>query len=147
MITEKEYKDHLDEIVECHLVLGGLQELKYNHTSDSKIERAIVNNLCQLSQHAGEKRLGMGQVYHLGNILALCQYEFMLKKMLPYIISENEVSALLKLGMTVAIDKIKEVRDIWGVPAFKEKDEIMIVEVYIGEEIKAIEPEKLKKYQ
>lgn len=140
MISEKTYRCELDKIFECHLVLAGLQELKYN--ANEKIDKAIMNNLKQLSMHAGQKRLGMGEFYQPSNLLALCQYEFMIKKSLNYVQNFE-----IKKAMEIAIKKIVEVRTLFACPPFKEKDEIMIVETIRGDKVKAIDPEKLERFK
>lgn len=141
MLQEKTYKAGLNKVIECHLVIAGLQELKYN--TRGKMDSAIMNNLKQMSIHAGQKRFSQGEIYMPQNLLALCQYEFMLKKMLEYVKSEE-----IEKGMKIAIRKIQEVRHYYECPAFKEKDEIMIVEVPCdGDNVRAIEPEDLEKWQ
>jgi len=140
-IKNKDYKAHLNEIIECHLVLAGLQELKYN--TNGKYDRAIMKNLAQISMHAGQKRFSQGEIYMKSNLLALCQYEFMLRKMLPLAKSNELIRA-----MNITIEKIVNVRGIWGVPQFKEKDEVLVVEVPVGQDkVRAISFHKLEDWQ
>jgi len=121
------YESGLEQVFEVHLVLAGLQELKYN--GNGRMDTAILNNLKQISIHAGEKRFSCAEVYTPMNLLALCQYEFMLRKMLPHAKS-NEIIRCMK----IAIRKIEEVRKFFGCPPFTEKDEVLIVEVPADEE-------------
>jgi len=136
------YADGLDKIFKVHLILAGLQELRYN-LFGGKFDQAVFNNLKQISTHAGEKRFSLGEIYDPMNLLALCQYEFMLRKSLGFVIS-NE----LKISIRIAINAIEEVRDFYGCPPFIEKDEVMIVEVSSDKDhLKAIEAEHLEHYK
>jgi hypothetical protein len=136
------YASGLDKVFKCHLILAGLQELRYN-VFGRKVEKAVFNNLKQISTHAGEKRFSLGEVFDPMNLLALCQYEFMLRKSLPYV-TTPEISK----AMGIAIEAIEDVRHYFGCPRFETKDEVVIVEVD-GEEgfLKAILPEKLEMFR
>ncbi len=66
-----------------------------------------------------------------------------MNKMLPYVKSDE-----LEMGMEIAIGKIRFVRSYYGCPPFKRKDEVMIIEVPSkGDNVKAIDPEKLETWQ
>ena len=140
MITNEEYLKHIDKIIDCHLCLSGLGGLKYNLSSKGgKLERAAMNNIIQISQHAGEKRFSMGEIFDRSNLLALCQYEFMMKKMLPFIHED-----ILKTAVTIAITKIERVRELFGCPCFKnDENTVVVVEVISEGKLIPILPEEL----
>lgn len=139
-MKQEDYDDGIDSVIETHFVLAGMENI-FKYEAHSKIEKAIYNNLKMISVHAGEKRIGLGEFQGRSNLLALCQYEFMLKKCMTFV-----ESPIMKMLLEKVINKIKSTRELYGCPSFKEKDEIVMVEVKQGKYLKLIRPEELKRW-
>jgi len=54
---------------------------------------------------------------------------------------------LLLMAMDECVNQIAKTREIFNCPPFKSKDEVVIVEAIVGDNFKAIPPEKLDSWE
>ena len=56
-MKQEVYESHLDKVLEAHLMLASMGSCAFKYLAHTKLERAIYNNMNQISIHAGEKRI------------------------------------------------------------------------------------------
>lgn len=112
---------YFDEVVKTHMLLSGLINIKNTISGCDKFDEAIAKNLKQIGLHAGEKRFWMGEIYMPMDLLAICQYEYMLKQTREY-----ATDKLITMVMDLCLKQIEKLRGLFKLESF-EQDNLTVV--------------------